>query len=135
MNAALLWQTEIVEAKEPSMSEVSVRTLSPERVLSAVLSQLNHGQIGQVVDCFAADFRFKDNGIGLEFSDKERLAEFFQKTRQLYPDYSLQSGQLFVSGDHVITQWTLHVTVTEPFYWWTHQEHTHFDTWGFDCTY
>jgi ketosteroid isomerase-like protein len=65
---------------------------------------------------FAAGFRYRDHGIGLEFSDKQRLSEFFQKTRELYPDYSLQTDEVFVSGDRVITQWTVHVTVTEPFY-------------------
>jgi hypothetical protein len=52
----------------------------------------------------------------LEFRDKERLTEFFRKTRELYPDYFLQADQTFVSSEHVITQWTLQVTITEPFY-------------------
>ena len=98
------------------MSGVSVQTLSPERVVSAVLKQLNQGQIEDAIDCFAADFCYQDHGIGLEFTDKERLTEFFQKTRELYPDYFLQVDQTFVSGEHVITQWTLQVTITEPFY-------------------
>jgi hypothetical protein len=102
--------------KGDSMSEVSFQTLPLESVLSQVLTQLNHRQIEEVVDSFAAAFRFKDYGIGLEFSDKQRLTEFFQKTRELYPDYSLQTEQLLVSGDHVITLWTLQVSVTEPFY-------------------
>jgi steroid delta-isomerase-like uncharacterized protein len=98
------------------MSGVSVQTLSPERVVSAVLKQLNQGQIEGATDCFAADFYYQDHGIGLEFTDKERLTEFFRKTRELYPDYFLQADQTFVSGEHVITQWTLQVTITEPFY-------------------
>jgi hypothetical protein len=28
----------------------------------------------------------------------------------------VQADQTFVSGEHVITQWTLQVTVSEPFY-------------------
>jgi len=44
------------------------------------------------------------------------LAEFFQKTRELYPDSSLQTDMIFVSGDHVITEWTLETTLMEPFY-------------------
>jgi hypothetical protein len=47
------------------------------------------------------------HGIGLEFKDKERLREFFQKTRELYPDSVLLTETIFVSGDHVITEWTL----------------------------
>jgi len=65
---------------------------------------------------FHHGFWYKDHGIGLEFRDKERLTEFFRKTRELYPDYFLQAGQTFVSGEHVITQWTLQVTISEPFY-------------------
>jgi steroid delta-isomerase-like uncharacterized protein len=98
------------------MSEVSVQTLSPQKVVSAVLRQLNQGQIEDATDCFAADFLYKDHGIGLEFRDKEGLTEFFRKTRELYPDYFLQADQTFVSGEHVITQWTLQVTISEPSY-------------------
>src|ERR1700741_2776809 len=98
------------------MSEVSIQTLSPQTVVSAVLRQLNQEQIEGAVACFTTDFRFKDHGFGLEFRDKERLTEFFRKTRELYPDYFLQSDQTFVSGEHVIMQWTLQVTITEPFY-------------------
>ena len=98
------------------MSEVAIHTLSPQKIVSAVLRQLNQEQIEDAVACFTTDFRYKDHGIGLEFKDKERLTEFFRKTRELYPDYLLQEDQTFVSGEHVITQWTLQVTITEPFY-------------------
>jgi hypothetical protein len=53
------------------MSEVSIQTLSPQRVVSTVLRQLNHEQIEDAVACFTTDFRYKDHGIGLEFRDKE----------------------------------------------------------------
>jgi len=98
------------------MSEVSIQALSPQRVVSGVMRQLNEEQIEDAVACFATDFRYKDHGIGLEFRDKERLTEFFRKTRELYPDYFLQVDRTFVGGEHVITQWTLQVTITEPFY-------------------
>ena len=97
------------------MSEVLIQTLSPQ-VVSAVLRQLNQGAIEDAVACFTTNFRYKDHGIGLEFTDKERLTEFFRKTRELYPDYFLQADQMFVSDEHVITQWTLQVTIIEPFY-------------------
>jgi steroid delta-isomerase-like uncharacterized protein len=98
------------------MSGVSVQTLSPERVVSGVLRKLNQGQIEDATACFATDFRYKDHGIGLEFTEKQRLSEFFRKARELYPDYFVQADQTFVSGEHVITQWTLQVRVSEPFY-------------------
>jgi len=94
------------------MSEVSIQTLSPQRVVSAVLRRLNQEQIEDAVACFTTDCQYKDHGIGLEFKDKERLTEFFRKTREFYPDYFLQADQTFVSGEHVITQWTLQVTIT-----------------------
>jgi hypothetical protein len=97
------------------MSEVSVQTL-PGSLVSAVFSQLNNRNAEDAAASFAQSFRFKDHGIGLGFSDQVRLAEFFKKTRELYPDYSLQTDKQFVIGDHVITQWTLNVTITEPFY-------------------
>ena len=44
------------------------------------------------------------------------MAEFFYKTRELYPDCLLQTDTIFVSGDRVITEWTLLFTLTEPFF-------------------
>ena len=98
------------------MNELSVQTVSPEKLVAAVLTQLNLGQAGDAAGAFAVDFRYKDNGIGLEFSDKDRLTEFFQKARELYPDHALQTDQVFAIRHHVITQWTLRFTSTEPFY-------------------
>src|SRR5260370_31645769 len=97
------------------MSEISIRMASPEGVVLTVLTHLRNGQIDDAIARFAEEFRFKDHGIGLEFKDKERLTEFFQKTRELYPDSLLQTDTIFVSGDHMITEWTLQATLTEPF--------------------
>ena len=98
------------------MSQLSIQTLSSQEVVSAVLRLINQEQIEDAVACFTTDCRYKDHGIGLEFTDKERLTEFLRKTREFYPDYFLQADQTFVSGEHVITQWTLQVTIIEPFY-------------------
>lgn len=68
------------------------------------------------VAAFARDFRFKDNGIGLDFAQKEQLTKFFRKARELYPDYFVRTDQAFVSGEDMIIQWTLQFTITEPFY-------------------
>jgi hypothetical protein len=117
------------------MSQVSIQALSPQGVVSAVLRQLNQELIEDAVACFTKDFRYKDHGIGLEFTDKERLTEFFRKTRELYPDYFLQADQTFVSGEHVITQWTLQVTITEPFYAGLTRKDPYFDSWSLDRTH
>ena len=98
------------------MNEILIGKAASEEVVLAALADLENGKIEAAIARFAGEFRFKDHGIGLEFKDKERLAEFFQKSRQLYPDSSLQTDTTFVSGEHVITEWTLQATLTEPFY-------------------
>ena len=86
-----------------------------EVVLTA-LKHLKNGEITDVVACFADKFQFNDRGIGVEFTNPRRLAEFFQKTRELYPDSSLQTDTIIVSGENVIIEWTLRNTLTEPFF-------------------
>jgi len=65
------------------MSEVRTATAAPEMVL-AVISHLNKGEIDDALALFADQFSLKDHGIGLEFNEKDRLAEFFRKARELY---------------------------------------------------
>jgi len=91
------------------------KTASEEVVLT-VLSQLNNGKVEEAVAGFAEEFRFKDHGLGLEFTDKKRLAEFFEKTREFFPDTRLQTDVILVIGERVITEWTLNATLPEPFY-------------------
>ena len=94
------------------MSEMA----ASEGVILTVLTDLKNGKIEDAIARFDEEFRFKDHGIGLEFKDKERLGEFFQKARELYPNSFLHTDTILVSGDHVITEWTLQATWPEPFY-------------------
>ena len=98
------------------MSEIQMEIAAQGEVVCTVLMHLKNGKISDATACFAERFEFNDRGIGLEFKNRDRLAEFFQKTRELYPDSSLQTDTIFVSGDHVITEWTLETTLVEPFY-------------------
>ena len=98
------------------MSEVQMEVAAQGQVVETMLMHLKNGKIRDAAACFAENFEFKDWGIGLEFKNREHLAEFFQKTRELYPDSSLRTDAIFVSGDHVITEWTLDTTLTEPFF-------------------
>ena len=88
-----------------------------EGVVLTVLERLRNGKIEDAIACFAEEFSFKDHGVDLEFKNKERLAEFFRKARELYPDSSLQTDAIFVSGDRVIAEWTIQANVTEPGYY------------------
>ena len=98
------------------MSELGIATAASDKILLAVLSYLNEGNIEDAVAIFADQFSFKDHGIQLEFNTKERLTEFFQKARELYPDMLLQINTIFVSGDRALSEWTLQTTVLEPFF-------------------
>ncbi len=98
------------------MIEIPIGMAASEEVVVTALTRLKNGKIDDAIARFAEEFRFKDHGIGLEFKDKERLREFFQKTRELYPDSFLRTDTILVSGDHVIIEWTLQTTLMEPFY-------------------
>jgi steroid delta-isomerase-like uncharacterized protein len=102
--------------RRTEMSEIAIEMATSEEVVLTVLTHLKNGKIDDAIAGFSEKFRFEDYGIGVEFTDKERLTEFFQKTRELYPDSTLQTDTIFLSGDHVITEWTLQSTLTEPFY-------------------
>ena len=98
------------------MCEVSRQMTASEEVVLNALTNLKNGKIENAIARFAEEFRFKDHGLGLEFNDKDRLGEFFRKSREFYPDSFLQTDTIFLSGDHLITEWTLQTVVTEPFY-------------------
>ena len=74
---------------------VGIETL--EGVVLTVLEHLRNGKIEDAIACFAEEFSFKDHGVDLEFKNKERLAKFFRKARELYPDSLLQTDAIYVS--------------------------------------
>ena len=96
------------------MSELGIATADTDRLVLTVISHLNLGNIEDAVALFADQFSFKDHGIRLEFNTKDRLAEFFWKARELYPDSLLQTESIFVSGSNALTEWTLQATLIEP---------------------
>ena len=96
------------------MSELGIATAASDKIVLAVISHLNEGDIEDAVALFADQFSFKDHGIRLEFNTKDRLAEFFWKARELYPDSLLQTERTLVSGSNALTEWTLQATLIEP---------------------
>src|SRR5689334_21495867 len=98
------------------MSNVLNQIATPEVVVSGVLKELRNGQFVDASAHLADVFTYADHGIGLEFNDRARLREFFSKARELYPDSLLTADRVFTSGEHVIVEWTLQVTIREPFY-------------------
>ena len=98
------------------VTEISAEMTASEDVVLTAVTNLNDGKISETIASFAEEFTFEDHGIGLDFNDKVRLAEFFQKSRELYPDSFVQVDTIFVSGDRVFVEWTLRATLTEPFF-------------------
>ena len=98
------------------MSEMAVEMTASAGVVLSVLTHLNNGKVDEAIALFAEEFKFNDHGIGLEFEDKERLAEFFRKTRELYRDAELRTDTIFLRGDRVVAEWTIRATLIEPFY-------------------
>ena len=96
------------------MSELDIATIASDKIVLAVISHLNKGEIDDVLALFADQFSFKDHGIGLEFNDKDRLAEFFRKASELYRDTLMRTETIFVSGQHAVTEWTVQATLIEP---------------------
>ena len=96
------------------MSELDIATAASDKIVLAVISHVNEGNIDDAVARFADQFSFKDHGIRLEFDAKDRLAEVFRKARELYPDSILQTERTLVIGSNALTEWTLQATLVEP---------------------
>ena len=64
--------------------ETPAGVAAAEEVVLTAMTNLNNGGIRETIASFAEEFSFKDHGLGLDFTDKARLAEFFEKTREFY---------------------------------------------------
>jgi SnoaL-like domain len=76
-----------------------------ERILQSVLAALNEGKRAEVADRFDDHFTFTDHALKLEFSDKGRLIEFLQKSRELFPDTAVESDAISECRDQAVVQW------------------------------
>jgi hypothetical protein len=86
----------------------------PRAVLRSALAALSDGRISEVVEQFADRFTFVDHALALEFEDKLRLAEFFEKSREVFPDSAFEIRSMFESGNHAIAEWRLSATESVP---------------------
>ena len=85
---------------------------SPRSILQSAMAALDDGRVAEVVARFDEQFKFNDHGLGLEFTEKARLTEFFEKSRELFPDTVLEVISLFEKPDHAIAEWKLTATQT-----------------------
>jgi SnoaL-like polyketide cyclase. len=91
------------------------RAVAPLDILQSVFTALNQGSIPKAVDQFADDFAFKDYALDLEFTNKDRLSEFFQRSRELFPDTAVELVSTFECADYAIAEWKLTATQTEQY--------------------
>jgi steroid delta-isomerase-like uncharacterized protein len=96
--------------------DITVETMAAVELLGAVRMALNRGDTDSAVDQFSDQFKFHDQALELEFTDKAGLTEFFEKARELFPDCLVLTDTIFTSGDHLISEWTLQATVTEALF-------------------
>jgi ketosteroid isomerase-like protein len=88
---------------------------APGSILQSALAALSEGRIFEVVAQFNDRFQFNDHALTLEFTERTRLTQFLEKSRELFPDTTLEVVSVMESGDHAIAQWRLTATQTVPF--------------------
>jgi ketosteroid isomerase-like protein len=97
------------------IASASIGAEAPIDILKSVFAVLNQENIFGAVDRFAADFTYNDHALDLEFADKGRLIEFFQKSRELFPDSVVELVSTFECGDHAVAEWKLTASQSVPF--------------------
>jgi hypothetical protein len=97
-----------------SRHEESSEMNGPRVILRSALAALSDGRIFEVVEQFADRFTFNDHALKLEFKDKLRLEEFFEKSREVFPDSAFEIGSMFESEDRAIAEWRLSTTESVP---------------------
>jgi ketosteroid isomerase-like protein len=88
---------------------------APQQILQSALDALREGDISDLVGQFADHFTFIDHTLTLEFTDKPRLREFFEKSRELFPDSALEVVSIVEEEDHAIAQWRLSAMQIVPY--------------------
>jgi steroid delta-isomerase-like uncharacterized protein len=96
--------------KDAADYDTSSNGKTPQQTLQSALDALSRGRFAEVLSCFDDRFRYNDHALDLEFTDKPRLTEFFQKARELFPDTTLEIVSLFESGDQAAAEWKLTAT-------------------------
>jgi hypothetical protein len=89
---------------------------SAEHTVQMTLAALTQGNFIGVVEQFNEQFAFIDNAIELEFKDKQHLIEFLTLNHKLLPNTKRVDKIICISGDKVITEWTLSGTTTEQYF-------------------
>lgn len=84
--------------------------ITPQYILRSVFVALGQGLISLAVEQFDEHFTFNDRALGLAFSDKGRLSDYFKKSRELFPDTAVEVTSSFESGACAFAEWKLKAT-------------------------
>ena len=92
-------------------------TAAPQQILQSALAAFNQGRFSEVVKHFDRDgcFKFSDHALAIDFMEKARVTEFFEKSRELFPDTTLEVISFFEDGEHAIAEWKLTATQTAQY--------------------
>jgi ketosteroid isomerase-like protein len=85
----------------------STQASAARHILQSALTALGNGRISEIMDVFDDRFTFNDQALKLQFTDKERLSEFFHKGRELFPDTALELISTFECGNHIVAEWKI----------------------------
>jgi SnoaL-like domain len=85
----------------------STRASENLHILKSALTALGDGRISEVANAFDDRFTFHDQALKLQFTDKERLCEFFRKGCELFPDTALEVISTFECGNHIVAEWKI----------------------------
>jgi hypothetical protein len=106
--------TNLIDSKVSSDTS-SIELDASERTLRSVLTALSEGRFSDALGQFDDHFTFIDHALDLEFTNKERLIEFFHKSRELFPDTALEIESAFGYGGRATAEWKLTATQTESY--------------------
>jgi ketosteroid isomerase-like protein len=107
--------SDVLTNQDSRIGSASIGAEAPIDILKSVFTLLNQGNILGAVNHFANAFTYNDYALDLEFADKGRLIEFFQKSRELFPDSVVELVSTFDCGDHAVAEWKLTASQTVPF--------------------
>jgi steroid delta-isomerase-like uncharacterized protein len=101
--------SELIRVAQPTIT-------SHAEIGRRVLLAVDDGQIENAVEQFDEDFLLRDNGLDLELRDRPRLAGFFRKRRDIFPEVHCELNSTIVNEDCAVLQWTLTGFVLSAFY-------------------
>jgi hypothetical protein len=85
--------------------QTSQQSVSLDRILQVTLEALKDGDFITALDQFNDEFAFIDHALELEFSAKDRLADFLAKRQKLWPEFERIDNIVLSSENRVVSEW------------------------------